>query len=132
MPSIDAVMQDLFTKFSAHDAAGIAALFAEDGTLIDPNYPPPIGPVMAGPEAIQNGMAWAFGVLERSEFTPTSTFVDPDAPGRGALEVNTSHRLHDGTEVHLAQVFVVELDRAGQLCRVQSYTPYPPPLAEPG
>jgi hypothetical protein len=131
MPSLDAVMQDLFAKFTAHDAAGIAGLFAEDGTLIDPNYPPPLGPVMAGPEAIERGLAWAFGILERSEFTATSTFLDPGSPERGALEVSTSHKLYDGSEVHLAQVFVVELGQGGQLCRLQSYTPYPPPLANP-
>lgn len=132
MSSLDAVMNDLFARFTAHDAAGIASLFAEDGTMIDPNYPPPIGPVMAGREAIEAGLQWAFGILERSEFTVASTFLDPDAPGRGALEVNTSHKLYDGTQVDLAQVFVVELDSGGHLCRLQSYTPYPPPLVEPG
>ncbi|MFN2506837.1 MAG: nuclear transport factor 2 family protein [Acidimicrobiales bacterium] len=131
MPSIDAVMADLFARFAAHDAAGIAALFADESVLIDPNYPPPMGPALVGPEAIEAGMAWAFGVLERSEFTPTSTFLAPDDPLRGALEVSTSHRLFDGTDVSLTQVFVVELDDGGRLRRVQSYTPYPPPLPPP-
>ena len=132
MPSLDAVMQDVFARFTAKDAPGVAAMFADTGTLIDPNYPPPLGPAMTGPEAVEAGLGWAFGIIQRSEFTPTSTFLDPDAPGRGAMEVSTTHTLQDGSRVDLTQVFVIELDGEGRISRMQSYTPYPPRRADPG
>ncbi|WP_268899497.1 hypothetical protein [Haloarcula nitratireducens] len=42
------------------------------------------------------------------------------------MEVDTRHRMHDGTTVDFPQVFIIENDN-GQITRWQSYLPFPPP-----
>jgi ketosteroid isomerase-like protein len=132
MGSAEDVIRRLFDRFTQRDAAGVVALFADDGVFQDPHYPPPVGPVMQGHAAIQAGMEWAFGMLEWSRFEPMAAFADPSEPSRGAFEVATTHKLFNGPELPVSQVFLVELDGDGLIRRTQSYVPYPPPAPPTG
>lgn len=127
MDSAEDVIRRLFDEFTERDAGAVVALFADDGVFQDPHYPPRVGPVMQGHPAILAGMEWAFGMLEWSRFGPMTAFADPADPSRGAFEVATTHKLFNGPELPVSQVFVVELDGAGLIRRAQSYVPYPPP-----
>lgn len=118
---------NVLDMFEAKDPDGVLAQFAPDGIFFDPHYPPPIGPAMAGREAISEGIRWGLGMLEQPGFTVRARFTGDDDGGMAVVEVDTNHRLVGGMTVAFPQVFVAEADANGLLRRMQSYTPYPPP-----
>lgn len=125
-PAVTAIVEAL-RRFEKRDTDSIAASFAADGVFIDPHYPPPIGPAVAGREAIRGAVAGVFGVIQQPGFTVRHAFWS-DNPSVASVEVDTHHRMTDGTTVAFPQVFVGEIDPAGLLLRLQSYLPYPPPV----
>ncbi len=123
-------MHEVFERFQAKDGDGVVGLFAVDGVFVDPHYPPPIGPSMAGHEAISEGISWALGIVEQPQFSVRHEFASGDSDGVAALEVDTNHALVGGGALVVTQVFIAEVDDAGLLRRLQSYTPYPPPVPQ--
>lgn len=119
-------LKRLLERFEAKDVDGIVALFAPDGLLSDPHYPPPLGPTMVGHDAIRKGIAWGVGMIERPRFAVRHELAG-DGGRLGAVEVETRHELVGGTLAAFMQVFVAELGDEDLFGRVQSYTPYPPP-----
>lgn len=116
----------MLARFEAKDIDGVIELFAADGVFVDPHYPPPIGPAMAGHDAIREGLSWGLGMLEQPGFSVRHAMSDAD--GRvAAVEVDTNHRMVGGATLAFPQVFVAEVGDDDRLRRMQSYTPYPPP-----
>ena len=70
----DAEMKEFVTAFNSQDAAGVAALFHDDGKLL------PAGqPVISGVKAIEEFWAGAFGAgLSGIEKTPIEIVVSGD------------------------------------------------------
>ena len=120
-------LRALLERFEAKDVDGVVALFASDGVLSDPHYPPPVGPTMVGHDAIRQGIAWGVGIIERPHFSVRNELAGENGSQLGALEVDTHHVLLGGAVAAFTQVFVGEVDDHGLFRRVQSYAPYPPP-----
>ena len=59
-------LQDVLMRFEAKDIEGVVGLFAPDGVFADPHYPPPVGPSMAGHDAIREGLTWSLGLIEQT------------------------------------------------------------------
>ncbi len=114
-------IEQLFAAFAAKDLAAVMAYFADEAVVFDPHYP---APLMNGKTAIQAGFEWAFMGLQQPGFT-IDNFWGSD--NNAAIEVDTHHIIAGGQELRFPQLFVVEW-RAGLITRLQSYTPYPPPL----
>lgn len=114
-------------RFEKRDVDGVVSRFAQDGSFIDPHYPPPIGPVITGREAIRGALAFIFSMVEQPGFTVRHAFSSAEHPSVASVEVDTQHVLVDGTRLDFPQVFVGEVDDDGLLRRLQSYPPYPPP-----
>ena len=123
-------VHEVFERFEAKDGEGVVELFAVDGLFVDPHYPPPIGPSMAGHQAIRQGILWALGIVEQPHFRVRYELAAGDSDAVAAFEVETNHTLVGGGAIVVTQVFIAEVDDAGRLRRLQSYTPYPPPVAE--
>lgn len=111
----------LFAAVEAKDVAAVVGFFADDAVCIDPHYPTPH---MAGKVAIADGLAWAFGTLEKMGFTPINYFESQDG-NSAAIEMATAHRLPGGRPLNFSQTFIVEA-RDGRITRLQSYPPYGP------
>jgi ketosteroid isomerase-like protein len=109
---IDAVM--------AKDIDAALATFAHDAVLIDPHYPEPR---MKGRAAIERGLRWSLGSLDKPGFSIRNSASSGDI---SFFEVDTNHRLKIGLTVAFDQVFVVET-RDGRIARLQAYEPYPAP-----
>ena len=120
-------LQEVLARFQAKDIDGVLALFAPDGVLFDPHYPPPVGPSMAGHNAIREGLTWGLGMLEQPGFTVRHQLAGAGGGPVAAAEVDTNHRLAGGATLAFPQLFVAEVGDDGLLRRLQSYTPYPPP-----
>lgn len=120
-------VHEVLERFRAKDIEGVVELFAPDGVLYDPHYPPPVGPAMAGRDAIREGLSWGLAMLEQPGFDVRNELSNPDIPNLAAVEVDTNHRMVGGASIAFPQMFVAELGDGGLLRRVQSYTPYPPP-----
>jgi hypothetical protein len=121
-------LHDVLDRFEARDVDGVVALFAAGGTFSDPHYPPPFGPTMTGHDAIREGIAWGLGMLERPGFSVRHDLTGEPSDRIAAAEVDTNHVMYGGMVLTFPQVFVAEVDDDGLLVRMQSYTPYPPPL----
>lgn len=122
------LLREVLERFEAMDLEGVVDRFAPDGVLFDPHYPPPVGPAMAGHDAIRAGLTVGLGMLEQPGFTVRHELTAPGGE-LAAVEVDTNHRLTGGTMIAFPQVFVAEMGDDGLLRRMQSYTPYPPPAA---
>jgi len=120
-------LQEVLDRFEAKDIDGVIDLFAADGVLVDPHYPPPIGPAMAGHNTIRDGLTWGLGMLEQPGVSVRHRLSDPGDGRVAAVEVDTNHRLVGGATIAFPQLFVAEVGDDGLLRRMQSYTPYPPP-----
>lgn len=118
---------DVLERFEAKDLDGVISQFAADGVFVDPHYPPPVGPAMAGHDAMRDGLAWGLGMLEQPGFTVRHELSGPDDGRVAAIEVDTNHRLVGGATLAFLQLFVGETGDDGLLRRMQCYTPYPPP-----
>jgi ketosteroid isomerase-like protein len=123
-----ALVLEALRRFEKRDVEGIVERFAEDGTFIDPHYPPPLGPAITGREAIRGALSFVFNLIERPGFTVRHAFSSAD-PNVASVEVDTHHTLADGTVQDFPQVFVAEFDTDGLLRRLQAYLPYPPPAS---
>ena len=121
------LLHQVLDRFQEKDIDGVVALFADDGLLFDPHYPPPIGPAMAGGAAIREGLSWGLGMLEQPGFAVRHEMTSAAGGGVAAVEVDTNHRLVGGVTLAFPQLFVAEADDDDLLRRLQSYTPYPPP-----
>ena len=120
-------LHDVLDRFQAKDIEGVIALFADDGLLFDPHYPPPVGPAMAGHAAIREGLGWGLGMLEQPGFAVRHELSNIEGGRVAAVEVDTNHRLVGGVTLAFPQLFIAEVGDDGLLRRMQSYTPYPPP-----
>lgn len=119
-------LHEVLDRFQAKDVDGVVGLFAEQGVLFDPHYPPPIGPAMTGHAAIREGLTWGLGMLEQPGFAVRHELSSADGNRVAAVEVDTNHRLAGGTTLAFPQLFIAEIDDSGLVRRLQSYTPYPP------
>jgi ketosteroid isomerase-like protein len=104
----------------AKDIDAALATFADDAVLIDPHYPEPR---MKGRVAIERGLRWSLGSLDKPGFSIRNSASSGDI---SFFEVDTRHRLKIGLTVAFDQVFVVEI-REGRIARLQAYEPYPAP-----
>jgi hypothetical protein len=120
-------LRGLLERFEARDVEGVVALFAPDGILSDPHYPPPLGPTLVGHDVIRDAITWAVDMIERPRFTVLHELSGDDDAHLAAVEVITNHDLVGGAAATFTQVFVAEVGDDGLFRRVQSYTPYPPP-----
>ncbi|MBX0297448.1 nuclear transport factor 2 family protein [Haloarcula nitratireducens] len=117
---IDAVLR----AFEDGETATAAEFWAEEGAFIDPQYP---DSQYSGPDEIRNALDWALDhIVEEPGLSVRKIWADDET---FAVEVDTRHRLHDGTTVDFPQVFIIEGDN-GQIARWQSYLPFPPPSSE--
>ena len=110
----------LTAAFAAKDLPTVMSYFAADAVLIDPHYPQPR---MAGRSAIERGLRWGLGKIEKSRFVLRRGVIDGDV---GFFEVDTHHRFKGGLTAQFDQVFVVEMSK-DKIIRLQAYVPYPPP-----
>lgn len=113
--------------FEARDVEGVVGLFATDGIFADPNYPPPIGPSMAGHAAIRQGISWGLGVIDQPHFEMRHQLSGIETDRTAAVEIDTNHLLFGGAFLAFTQVLVVETNEQGRVRRLESYTSYPPP-----
>jgi hypothetical protein len=120
------LLLQLLQRFEAKDVEGVVELFATDGVFADPHYPPPIGPSMAGHNAIRDGVSWGLGVVEQPHFDVRHQLSGIGTNTLAAVEVDTNHQLFGGAVLAFTQVFVAETNEDGRLRRLESYTPYPP------
>jgi ketosteroid isomerase-like protein len=112
--------QKLIGAVMAKDIDAALATFADDAVLIDPHYPEPR---MKGRVAIERGLRWSLGSLDKPGFSIRNSASSGDI---SFFEVDTRHRLKIGLTVAFDQVFVVEI-REGRIARLQAYEPYPAP-----
>jgi ketosteroid isomerase-like protein len=112
--------QKLIDAVMAKDIDAALATFADDAVLIDPHYPEPR---MKGRAAIERGLRWSFGSLDKPGFSVRNSASSGDI---SFFEVDTRHRLKIGLTVAFDQVFVVET-HDGRIARLQAYEPYPAP-----
>ena len=120
--TLRALVDQLFAAVESKNVAAVLDFFAEDSVIIDPHYPTPR---MADKAAMAEGLAWAFGTLEKMGFTAVHYFEAADGQS-AAVEMDTAHRLPGGRPLNFRQTFVIET-RDGRVTRLQSYTPYGPP-----
>ncbi len=120
-------LHEVLDRFQAKDVEGVVECFAGDGHFFDPHYPAPVGPAMVGHDAIRQGLSWGLSMVEQPGFAVRHDLSAGDGDRVAAVEVDTSHRLADGTVMAFPQVFVAEVGDDGLLRRMQAYTPYPPP-----
>lgn len=117
-------IEDVLASFEDRDPVGASEVYAEDGVFIDPHYPEP---EYRGPEEIREALEWAFeNIVEQPGLTIRNTWENDET---FAVEVDTHHRMKDGTEAEFPQVFIIESEH-GQVTRWQSYLPFPPPANE--
>jgi ketosteroid isomerase-like protein len=110
----------LIEAVMAKDIDAALATFVDDAVLIDPHYPEPR---MKGRVAIERGLRWSLGSLDKPGFSIRNSASSGDI---SFFEVDTRHRLKIGLTVAFDQVFVVET-REGRIARLQAYEPYPAP-----
>ncbi len=115
------LVEGAFAAFEAKDLPTALGYFADDAVMIDPHYPTP---TMRGQRAINDGLQWAFGALDRLSFTIVHFLAAEDGQ-TAAVETATAHVLPGGKTIRFTQTFVIET-RAGQVVRLQAYTPYGP------
>ncbi|NWJ48413.1 MAG: nuclear transport factor 2 family protein [Chloroflexi bacterium] len=109
----------LLAAFENKDLQTILAAFAEDGILIDPHYPQV---EMRGKAAIERGIKWGLGSLEKPGFKILRHWVNGES---ATFEVATHHIIRGPIKANFSQIFVVE-SRNGLITRLQSYPNYGP------
>lgn len=117
-------IEGVLRAFEARETATAAAFWAADGVFIDPHYPEP---EYHGPDEVRQALDWALeNVVEQPGLTVRRVWEDD---GAFVAEVDTHHRMQDGSEADFPQVFVVEGEN-GHIARWQAYLPFPPPSDE--
>ncbi len=113
-------IEGVLTAFEDRDTAAASAFWAEDGVFIDPHYPES---EYRGPDEVREALDWALeNVVEQPGLTIRNTWEDD---GAFAIEVETHHVAHDGTDLEFPQVFIIEGEN-GHITRWRSYLPFPP------
>jgi len=68
-PDPKALIEQLFSRMMDRDREGMLELFADDATIYDPHYPIPM---MAGKDAIDQGLTWGLANIAEPGFTVRS------------------------------------------------------------
>ena len=115
----EALLRGVLAAFEAKDLKRGLSMLAPDAVVIDPHYPQP---VMRGHAAIERGMRWAMGTLEKPGFTVRRIWLGGNTV---VAEVDASHVIRGPVRQQFTQVFVAET-REGKITHLRSYPPYGP------
>ncbi len=113
------LLDTFLAALMAKDLPVLMQLFADDAVVYDPHYPQPH---MVGKAALEQGLAWSMGTLEKPGFTLRQCWLNDHS---GVAELYTHHVIRGGMEAKFDQVFVFEF-RNGKFTRLQAYVPYRP------
>ena len=103
-------------RLTAHDAPGIAALFAPDATVEDPAGATPI----AGRSAIESFYAGALARVQPESVAITGP-VRALADGTAGAATLVSRSIRDGRHVQLDIIDVMSFDAEGLVTSMQAY-----------
>lgn len=121
MTTAQDALQVVFTALQARDLNAAMDCFTDDAVLFDPHYP---SPEMKGRAAIEKGLTWGLGSMEKFGFT-IKNFFQGEGDTSCAVEVDTHHFLKGGKELRFPQVFIVETT-GGKISGLRAYEPYGP------
>ncbi|SEL77865.1 nuclear transport factor 2 family protein [Haloferax larsenii] len=111
----------IFEAWEDKDPVVPAEYWADDGVYIDPHYPES---QYEGPEEVRRVLETSLQeIIAQPRLAIENLWKDDDT---FVVEVQTNHRMMDGSEVDYPQVFVIETED-GEITRWQSYLPFSRP-----
>lgn len=72
------LMGKILAAFNNHDVEAIGTFFAEDGVMLAPAGPEPVGATLKGPEAIKQALRTRFAASPDLRWTEAKTWISGD------------------------------------------------------